>query len=81
MTTTDPDADDGIEKVVPDTVMTPPGVKVCPGPSTNTLVPPRTVAVMEDWPLTVRTGRPWVLRVDVTPLTMTLAPEPSLGKL
>lgn len=44
-TITDPDAEAGIEIVVPDTVMTPPGVRVWPGPTTKAVVPPTTEAV------------------------------------
>ena len=71
----------GMLKVVPALVSTPPGVKVWSCPSTNSVVPSRTVAVMEGWSLSVITGRPTAFNVDVSPFTTKFEPDPSTGIL
>jgi len=48
-------AEVGKEMVVPEMTACPPGVRVVPGPRTNTVVPPDTLAVI-GWPLRVITG-------------------------
>ena len=54
-TTTEPEPVEGIESVVPEITRLPPGVSVCPGAITNSVVPPITVAGMTR-PFTVRAG-------------------------
>jgi hypothetical protein len=56
-TTTEPEPLAGRLYTVPLTVSTPPGVRVVPGPTTNSVVPPTTVAATV-WPLMVRRGAP-----------------------
>lgn len=80
ITTTEPEAVAGMEMVVPERTMTPPGVRVWPGPSKNSVVPPATVAGIGN-PLSLSTGRPGMpLNVCVTPLTTMVEPLPLMGR-
>jgi hypothetical protein len=69
----------GREKVVPETVTTPPWVRVWPGAMTNAVDEPATLAVIV-WPLRVRIGCPvWLdARVRVTPLTTAMEPSDAM---
>jgi hypothetical protein len=78
--TTEPDAESGKEKVVPETVMTPPGVRVWSGPKTKAVVPWAMFAVIASL-LSGRTGRCEGLRRKVCPLITMVEPEPDTGRL
>ena len=80
-TMTEPEALAGRLYTVPLTVSTPPGVRVVPGPTMNSVVPPTTVAATV-WPLMVRRGAPVITglpgagpRVWVAPFTTAMVPE------
>jgi len=82
-TTTTPEAEAGSEKVVPETITCPPGVRVVPGPRTNAVDPPDTLAVI-GWPLTVITAGAVMdgfefPSTEVWPFTTTT--EPVAGRL
>lgn len=79
-TRTEPDAEDGIEYVVPDTVIAEPGARVCSGAIANAVVPSLIVALTTfcSPPPTVRAGAD-LARVDVAPLTTSTEPDAGAG--
>lgn len=72
ITMTKPEAEAGILNVVPEMVRTPPGVRVCPGPKMNAVVPSLTFAVIPCLP-SVRADCPGD-RIEVTPLMTIVEP-------
>lgn len=78
-TKTEPDADEGMENVVPETVTAVPGASVCPGATTKAVVPPTMEAPTLLCVLpTVRAGGE-ALSVEVAPFATKIEPAPDVG--